>query len=55
MKTKLKYDEYLDEEWMCGLSIGHITQIVSIKMTQKTVKSKKSYNRKKNKQVEIED
>ena len=55
MKTKLKYEDYLEEEWMNGLTIGHITQIISVKMGQKTHKSKKAYDRKKNKKVDVDE
>lgn len=44
MKRNNQYIQ-LDQKWMKGLSFGHICQIVSIKMTQKTGKSKKQYHR----------
>ena len=43
------------EDWKHGLSMGHISQICSIKLTQKSGKSKQEYNRQKYKNFNIDE
>lgn len=50
MKKRKKNIETID-----GLSLRHVAQIVRRKMIQKSVESKKQYNRKKNNKNYFED